>query len=119
MNPRRIAGWAPISLTPATLDAKVIHTYGPTCDTGRHYPPHPGETCDDIDAWIALRNKLLSDFFAQAFAQMTAAGEAATVAGTAFAAAVADPIPQPERDDVQRALDTLGPHLAWECRYRA
>ncbi|WP_369274485.1 hypothetical protein AB5J55_35200 [Streptomyces sp. R11] len=101
------------------LDVKVIDYWGPVCDGGRHNQPHPGETCDEADEWITLRNKILRDFFAQAFAQMVAGSDAATMAGTAFAAAVADPVPTPERTDIQRALDILGPHLAWQPLYRA
>jgi hypothetical protein len=98
------------------LDAKVIH--GPTCDTGRHYPPHPGDTCEDIDDWIALRDKWLREFFAEQFSRMLEASEAAAAGITAFATAVADPIPAPERTDTQRAIDILQPHLAWDPRYR-
>lgn len=100
------------------LDAKVMPTYGPTCDTGRHYPPHPGDTCDDIDEWITLRNKILTDFFAREYARMLAASNAASLAGTAFSARLADPIPQPEQTSIQKALDILAPHLAWQPRYQ-
>jgi hypothetical protein len=98
--------------------ARIVKVVGPTCDTGRHYPPHPGDTCDEIDDWIRLRNQVLTDFFAQAYARMTEASNEATLAGTAFAAAIAEPIPQPEHDGLQRALNLLAPHLAWDHRYQ-
>lgn len=100
------------------LDVKVIRTYGPTCDTGRHYPPHPGDTCDDVDHWIRWRNQLLTDFFAREYARVLAATDAASLAGTAFAACLADPIPQPEQASIEKAMDILAPHLAWQPRYR-
>ncbi|WP_406418351.1 hypothetical protein [Streptomyces sp. NBC_01614] len=103
------------------LDAKIIDYWGPVCDSGRHYPPHPGDTCDEADEWIRLRDQILADVMRQLWAQFTEPAMNRTrLAGTAFAAAAADPIPQPpDQPDVQRALDILGPHLAWDHRYRA
>ena len=102
------------------LNAKTIGPYGPTCDTGRHTMPHPDHTCDEADQWITLRDQILKDFIQQAFERVTEpAMEAARIGTTAVAAALADPIPPPERTDVQRALDILGPHLAWQPLYRA
>jgi hypothetical protein len=102
------------------LNAKFTRTYGPACPTGRHNMPHPGDTCDEADDWINLRDELLRDMARQLWAQHAEpAMQRAELAATAFAAAVADPIPPPERTDIQRALDILAPHLAWDQRYRA
>lgn len=102
------------------LNVKVIHAWGPTCDTGRHNMPHPDDTCDEADQWITLRDQLLKDFIQQAFERIAEpAVEAARLGTNAVAAALADPIPPPEHGAIQRALDILAPHLARQPLYRA
>lgn len=101
------------------LDLKIIDFWGPTCPSGRHNHPHPDETCDEADQWIALRDRLIGDMVRSAWEQFERSYRNAELAGTAFTAALADPIPAPERTNVQRALDILRPHLAWDHRYKA
>lgn len=101
------------------LDIRYIDYWGPVCETGRHAPPHPGDTCDEIDQWIALRDKYLKDFFARAFDQFTQASNNAQLAGTVFAEALDTPVePWPEGNLLREALDILAPHLAWQPNYR-
>jgi hypothetical protein len=102
------------------LDVKVIRAWGPTCPTGRHNMPHPADTCDEADQWITLRDGLLHDIVRQLWEQHAEpAMQHARLAETAFATALADPISQPERTDIQRALDILAPHLARQHLYQA
>lgn len=101
------------------LNAKVIGPYGPTCGTGRHNMPHPDDTCDEADQWITLRDQIIGDMVRAAWEQFERGYRNASLAGTAFATAVAEPIPPPVQPDVQRALNILGPHLAWDHRYQA
>lgn len=103
------------------LNVKVIGSWYPTCDSGRHIPPHPDQTCDEADQWITWRDAILADLARRMFEQFTSeVTQRARLAETVFAtAAVADPQPElPGPADIQRALDTLAPHLAWEHRYR-
>lgn len=46
--------------------AKRIAHWGPTCQSGRHFPPHPGDTCDQADEWIAYRDARLEELLAAA-----------------------------------------------------
>ena len=102
------------------LDLKVINYWGPTCPSGRHSQPHLDQTCDEADQWITLRDQIIGDMVRAAWEQFEEGYRNTSLAGTVFAAGVADPIPQPpDQPDVQRALDILGPHLAWDHRYRA
>ncbi|MFE9432880.1 hypothetical protein [Streptomyces sp. NPDC006640] len=100
-------------------DVKVSRYWVHVCETGRHAPPHPGDTCDEIDQWIARRDKFLEDFAARAFARFEQASRNAQLAGTAFAAAIETPLePWPDGNPVRRALDILAPELAWQPNYR-
>lgn len=101
------------------LDVKVINYWGPTCPSGRHNQPHPEDTCDEADQWITLRDQIIGDMVRAAWEQFEQGHRNASLAGTAFAAAIAEPIPAPERTDIQRALDILAPHLAWQPLYKA
>jgi hypothetical protein len=100
-------------------DLKVIDYWGPVCETGRHYPPHPGETCDDVDRWIAWRDQAISDMSRATWERFEHAYRNASLAGTAFAAAVEQPAAEiPELTASKRALGILAPDLAWDHRYR-
>ncbi|MFD5566614.1 hypothetical protein [Streptomyces cadmiisoli] len=98
-------------------DLKVSKYWGLTCDARRHNMPHPGDTCDEADEWIRLRDQIFADFMQRAFTWAEAADRAGQAIAT-FAQAFQQPTPEPPRSDVQRALDVLAPHLAWEPRYR-
>ncbi|MFJ4974173.1 hypothetical protein ACIP6X_02280 [Streptomyces coeruleorubidus] len=101
------------------LNAKVISHWIPGCETGRHNQPHPGQTCDEADEWIRFRDQAIGDMIRANWEQFTRAHQAAALAETAFAAALEGLPPQPPQyTDVQRALDILAPHLAWDPRYR-
>ncbi|MEV8548355.1 hypothetical protein AB0L04_00670 [Streptomyces glaucescens] len=95
-------------------DIKVIRPWMPSCDTGRHWPPHPDQTCDEADQWIAWRDQALADLISANWAQALRD----PLTGTAFAKPAPPTPAPPQHADVQRALDTLRPHLAWDHRYR-
>ncbi|MFJ7176446.1 hypothetical protein ACIQXA_08560 [Streptomyces massasporeus] len=100
-------------------EIRVISHWIPGCETGRHNQPHPGQTCDEADEWIRFRDQVLGDLLRANWEQFTRAHQAAALAETAFAAALEGLPPQPPQyTDVQRALDILAPHLAWDHRYR-
>ncbi|MFF2100925.1 hypothetical protein [Streptomyces sp. NPDC058202] len=100
-------------------DVKVSRYWVQVCETGRHAPPHPGDTCEEIDQWIAVRDRYLEDLFARSFARFEQASHNAQLAGTVFAAAIDTPIePWPDGNPVRRALDILAPDLAWQPNYR-
>lgn len=103
-----------------SINVKIIQHYGPTCDEGRHMPPHGGYTCAEIDEYIAVRNQILSNLMREMWAQISEPDiPAADLAGTPFAATLNSPTPAPPlQTDIQRALAILAPHLAWDHRYR-
>ncbi|MET7429596.1 hypothetical protein ABZT16_11440 [Streptomyces flaveolus] len=108
---------APASPQP-NYTAKVISPWLPTCETGRHVPPHPDQTCEEADEWIAWRDKAIGEYARRAWQRAISEFRDAPLAGTVFAAPT-DPAPDPpQRADIQRALDILRPHLAWDHRYR-
>lgn len=101
------------------LDVRYIDYWGPVCETGRHASPHPGDTCDEVDQWIALRDRYLEELFARSFARFEQASHNAQLAGTAFAAAIGTPLePWPDGNPIRRALDILAPDLAWQPNHR-
>lgn len=101
------------------LDLKVIDYWGVACETGRHNQPHPDVTCDEADQWIAWRDQIIGGMVRAAWEQFERAYRNASLAGTAFAAALEEPIPPaPELTATRRALDILAPHLVWDHRYR-
>jgi hypothetical protein len=107
------------SKTQPQLNAKVISHWIPGCETGRHNQPHPGQTCDETDDWIRFRDQAIGDLLRANWEQFTRAHQTAALAATAFAAALEEPIPEPpSKTAVDRALDILAPHLAWDHRYR-
>ena len=100
------------------LNARYIGYWGSVCPTGRHVPPHPGETCDEIDEWIALRDRILRDWIRASFDQMDREFRAMRLARTVFETP-AEPAPDiPDKPAVDQAIDILRPHLAWDHRYR-
>lgn len=99
---------------PEIADVKVIRYARPTCDTGRHIPPHPGDTCEEIDEWIRLRDAYLTDALRQAFDQALG-GEPIPATFTAKTSRPATTSPTA----ASRALAILRPHLAHEPLYRA
>ena len=100
-------------------EIKVISHWIPGCETGRHNQLHPGQTCDEADEWIRFRDRAIGDMIRAGWEQFTRAHQAAALAGTAFAAAIEEPLPGlPGKTAVDRALDILAPHLAWDHRYR-
>jgi hypothetical protein len=100
------------------LNARYINYWGHVCPTGRHTPSHPGDTCDEIDEWIALRDRILGDMIRKSWEQFEREFQNSYLAGTAFAVP-AEPAPEiPDKPVVDQALAILRPHLAWDHRYR-
>jgi hypothetical protein len=101
------------------LNAKVIGYWGPVCESGRHYPPHPGDTCAEIDAFIAARDEALGEWMRAGFERLEREFRSAPLTGTVFEPATKPEPPMPELPAIRRALDILRPHLAWDHRYTA
>ncbi|MFG2352622.1 hypothetical protein [Streptomyces sp. NPDC048521] len=97
---------------------KVISPWMPTCDSGRHMPPHPDQTCEEADEWIAWRDQAIGDLIRRGWQRVLGELRYDPLADTVFAAPTAPAPDPPQRADVQRALDILRPHLAWDHRYR-
>lgn len=93
----------------------------PACSEGRHYPPHPGDTCDEVDAFITARDQWIVDtltaqtLYGEALTELMITGE-----GTGEPLGLLATIPsQPDQPTpAQRALEILRPHLADEPLYR-
>jgi hypothetical protein len=94
------------------LNVKRIAHWGPTCETGRHYPPHPGDTCDEIDEWIALRDAWLEQHIGAAFDRAFDGDHDGAMTGLIAMADAPEPTP------MERALAILAPHLRREPLYR-
>lgn len=102
-----------------SLDLKVIDYWGPVCETGRHWPPHPGMTCDEADAWIRHRDEILAEYVRAGWDRLEREFRDAPIAGTVFAPPADEPATDlPDHRSVQQALDILRPHLAWQPHYR-
>jgi hypothetical protein len=100
------------------LNARYIDYWGPVCPTGRHAPPHPGDTCEDIDQWIALRDRLIAEQVLTAWRDFEREYRELHLADTVFTGPT-EPAPGlPTKREVDLALDILRPHLAWDHRYR-
>ncbi|MEU1010043.1 hypothetical protein [Streptomyces sp. NPDC005890] len=99
-------------------NVRIISTRPPGCETGRHTPPHPGETCEEMDRWIAVRDRILADAVAAAWKHLWSQLGIDPLEGTVFATP-AEPVPViPDKRAVDQALDILRPHLAWDHRYQ-
>lgn len=100
-------------------EIRVIWPWVPACETGRHIPPHPGDSCDDVDRFIAARDQIFSEMIRASAEHLDRELRELPLLGTVFATPSEPPPGSPGRIEVQRALDTLRPHLAWDHRYRA
>ncbi|MEU0978486.1 hypothetical protein ABZ488_04645 [Streptomyces griseus] len=101
-----------ITIDPVLPDltvTKLAH-WALTCTEGRHYPPHPGDNCDEADAFITTRDQLIADMLADAWLHGSGTG---AVLGLLPTTGGPPAEPTPER----RALDILRPHLATEPLY--
>ena len=90
----------------------------PACETGRHIPPHPDVTCEQIDAFIAARDQILRELLRDWIDSFDRGLREMPLVGTVFAQPAEPAAPVPDKPDVDRALDILRPHLAWDTRYR-
>ena len=96
------------------LHVKHIANWYPVCETGRHIPPHPGDTCDEIDEWIAVRDAWLTQYMQTAF-DLALTGDfdgAMTGLLGMTGQLAAEPTP------VEKALAILAPHLGREPLYQ-
>lgn len=101
-----------ITIDPVVPDltvTKLAH-WAPACDGGRHYPPHPGDTCDEADTLITARDQLIADALADAWLHGSGTGAVLGLLPTADQTP-AEPTPE------QRALTILRPHLTTEPLY--
>lgn len=112
------------TIEPAPPDLPVVK-YGslvPACAEGRHFPPHPGETCDEVDALITARDQWITSVMADAYhaSETQFIKTVITGDGTGEPRGLLANVPhQPDHPTpVQRALDILRPHLATEPLYR-
>ncbi|MFD9763213.1 DUF6085 family protein [[Kitasatospora] papulosa] len=114
------AGTTSVTIEPALpdLDVSKVGHFVPGCAEGRHVPAHPGETCDEADAFIAVRDQWISDVLAESY--RTFWDGLVTGNGTGEPLGLLPAVPgQPDPPTpVVRALDILGPHLAAEPLYR-
>lgn len=96
------------------LNVKVVQRYGPTCDSGRHVPPHGGYTCDETDEFIAALDRALSVLVDRATDQPAIEGSGTLqVRGLLpLLRIVHEPTP------AERALAILAPNLRDEPLYR-
>lgn len=101
-----------ITIEPVLSDltvTKLAH-WAPACAEGRHYPPHPGDTCDEADAFITARDQWIADALADVWLHGNGTGAVLGLLPTT-GSPPAEPTPE------QRALDILRPHLATEPLY--
>ncbi|WP_097922078.1 DUF6085 family protein [Streptomyces sp. wa1063] len=105
------------STTSITIDPVLpdlaIRRFGvvmPPCPEGRHNHHHPGDTCDDADAFITARDQLFAAALADVWLHGNGTGAALGLLPTT-GSPPAEPTPE------QRALDILRPHLATEPLY--
>ena len=94
------------------LRVKRIVPRGLACDGGRHYPPHPGDTCDEIDEWIAVRDAWLEQSLQTAFDRALLGDFDGAMTGLLGMDIDAEPTP------VEKALAILAPHLGREPLYQ-
>ncbi|MFJ4837144.1 hypothetical protein [Streptomyces sp. NPDC088746] len=83
----------------------------PACSEGRHFPPHPGDTCDEVDAFITARDQWITSVLTDRWLYGDGTG-----APLGLVAAADTRVPEPT--PVERALAILRPHLAAESLYR-
>ncbi|SCK20249.1 hypothetical protein YUYDRAFT_02107 [Streptomyces sp. ScaeMP-e48] len=102
-----------VTIEPVLPDLTVtkLARWAPACPEGRHYPPHPGDTCDEVDASIvAARDQRIADVLTDRWLYGDGAG---SPLGLLTTADTTPSVPTPE----QRALGILRPHLATEPLY--
>ncbi|MFE6931781.1 hypothetical protein ACFVDT_07090 [Streptomyces sp. NPDC057699] len=106
---------------PSGLVTKLAR-WAPACAEGRHFPPHPGDTCDEADAFITARDQWITTVMADAYraydTRFTETLITGHGTGEPLGLLTGTPIQPDQPTAVQRALDILRPHLAVESLYR-